>query len=76
MYMSFMQNDLTVAGINTAYVVCRICKESSTPLWHGSPTFLVSRNGMSMTRLPAANAQIFPQTPTNVGPPAFKKVCA
>jgi hypothetical protein len=32
------------------------------------------KNGMSMTRLPAANAQIFPQTPTNVGPGSYKQM--
>jgi hypothetical protein len=32
------------------------------------------KNGMSFTRLPAATAQIFPQTPTNVGPGSYEQM--
>merc|ERR1719440_941762 len=32
------------------------------------------KNGMSNTRLPAASAQIFPQTPSNVGPGSYEQM--
>jgi hypothetical protein len=32
------------------------------------------KNGMSVTRLPTANAQIFPQTPSNLGPGSYEQM--
>jgi hypothetical protein len=32
------------------------------------------KNGMSVTRLPSATAQIFPQTPTNLGPGSYEQM--